>query len=172
VRIFDADPSHGWIALEWATAGALRDHVKGGDLARILPVEPWALPLAEALARTHARGWVHNDVKPANVLLTELGAEPRGSLRVMLADFGTARRIGEPSPPGSMGYVSPERIRGRASHPRDDVYGFGRVLEDVLDASGDARLAKRWHAIVAACVGPDDGRPADARALVIRLKIE
>jgi serine/threonine protein kinase len=108
---------------------------------------------------------VHHDVKPANVLLFAPD-------RPVLADFGTARRALDPSPLGSLGYVSPERIAGRASHPRDDVFGFGRILEDVLDAMADPALTARWQPIAAACVGPDEGRPADARALVTRLRVE
>ncbi len=164
VRVFDADPAHGWLALEWAPLGAIRDHVRAKDHATLAPVERWALPLAAALARVHAGGWVHHDVKPANVLLVT----PETPL---LADFGTARRVGEPSPAGSIGYVSPERLKGRASDPRDDVYGFGRLLEDVLDALADPALEK-WRPIASACVGPDDARPADARALVTRLRVE
>ena len=164
VRVFDADPSHGWLALEWAPLGAIRDHVRGKDHAALAPIERWALPLASALARVHAGGWVHHDVKPANVLLVT----PETPL---LADFGSARRIGEPSPAGSIGYVSPERLKGRASDPRDDVYGFGRLLEDVLDALADPALEK-WRPLASACVGPDDARPADARALVTRLRVE
>src|ERR1019366_9701788 len=85
---------------------------------------------AKALARVHAAGWVHHDVKPANILLRDPGA-------LLLTDFGIARRAGDPSPPGSLGYVSPERLAGRASHPGDDVYGYGRVIEDALDGVTD-----------------------------------
>ena len=70
--------------------------------------------------------------------------------------------------------MSPERLAGRASDVRDDVYGFGRILEDVLDALDalDAERAARWRPLVAACVGPDAARPADARALLTRLRVE
>jgi serine/threonine-protein kinase len=108
---------------------------------------------------------VHHDVKPANVILSRTGV-------AILTDFGTARRAGEPSPPGSLGYVSPERMRGRASDPRDDIYGFGRVLEDVLEVTSDASIAARWRPIAAACAGADDGRPAEGRALLTRLRVE
>jgi serine/threonine-protein kinase len=104
---------------------------------------------------------VHHDVKPANVLL-------RWPDEPMLADFGIARRRGDPSPPGSLGYVSPERLAGRPSDPRDDVYGFGRVLAESLEAPALAW----WEDLAAACTGPDEGRPRDGAelaALVERL---
>jgi serine/threonine-protein kinase len=165
VRVFDLDPDHGWIALEWAMHGTLREAIRARDLGRLLPLERWALPLAIALARVHASGWVHHDVKPANVLLARDG-------QAILTDFGTARRAGEPSPAGSLGYVSPERMAGRASDPRDDVYGFGRVLEDVLHIVNDESTLARWKPLALACTGPDETRPADARALVTRMRVE
>jgi eukaryotic-like serine/threonine-protein kinase len=152
VRVFDLDPDHGWIALEWSPHGSLRDHVRARETARLLPIERWAVPLATALAHVHGAGWVHHDVKPANVILSRTHA-------AILTDFGTARRIGEPPPPGSLGYISPERMRGRPSDPRDDVYGFGRILEDVLDVVGDARATARYRPLATACTGPDQARP-------------
>jgi serine/threonine-protein kinase len=65
-----------------------------------------------------------------------------------------------------MGYVSPERLAGRASDPRDDVYGFGRVVEDVLSVRG-AELPAAWHAVASLCVGPSETRPSDASAVVL-----
>lgn len=164
VRVFDVEPDQGWLALEWAPMGALRERIRS-LASELLPLERWALPLALGLARVHAAGWVHHDVKPANVLF-------RTPQMPVLGDFGSARRAGEPSPPGSLGYVSPERLAGRPSHPRDDVYGFGRVLEDALEAFVDTQLLARYRPLVAACVGPDEDRPADARALVTRLRVE
>jgi serine/threonine-protein kinase len=165
VRVFDVDPDHGWLALEWAQGGTLRERIRDKDLRRLLPIERWAVPLAQALVRVHAAGWVHHDVKPANVLLAKTGG-------AILTDFGTARRAGEPSPPGSLGYISPERMKGRPSDPRDDVYGFGRVLEDVLLVVPDETIAARFRPLAAACTGPDDQRPADARALLTRMRVE
>ena len=110
VRVFDVDPDHGWIALEWAPAGALREPIRARDMARLLPIERWALPLAVALARVHGSGWVHHDVKPANVILSRTNS-------AILTDFGTARRAGEPSPPGSLGFISPRTHEGPAFGP-------------------------------------------------------
>ena len=96
VRVFDLDPGHGWLALEWAENGTLREHVRARSLEWLLPIERWAMPLAQALARIHGRGWVHHDVKPANVLVDSMGQS-------ILTDFGIARPLGEPPPAGSMG---------------------------------------------------------------------
>jgi serine/threonine-protein kinase len=152
VRVFDADPEHGWLAMEWARLGALRAVLRERDASSLVPLERWAVPLARALARVHAAGWVHHDVKPANILLRAPDAP-------LLSDFGTARRAGEASPPGSLGYVSPERLAGRASDPRDDVYGFGRVLEDALHVARSEPREAVWRRVAAACLGKDAERP-------------
>ncbi len=165
VSIYDVDPDHGWIALEWAELGALRDVIKRKEVARLLPLDRWLLPLTRALGRVHAAGWVHHDIKPANVLMDR-------DSRPLIADFGIARRAGEPSPAGSLGYVSPERMKKRLSDPRDDVYGFGRLLEDVLLAVPDSPAIAKWKPIAQACIGPDAQRPADGRALLTRMRVE
>ncbi len=165
LRVFDVDPAHGWISLEWAAHGSVRDRLRARDLAPLIPIERWALPLAVTLARIHAAGWVHLDVKPANVLLSAADAP-------LLADFGTARRAGEPASPGSLGYVSPERLAGRVCRPRDDVYGFGRLLEDVLQQAPSDEIHARWRALASACVAADEDRLTDAREIVTRIQTE
>jgi serine/threonine-protein kinase len=118
----------------------------------------WLVPLAAALAGVHRDGWVHLDVKPANVLL------PNGD-GVRLADFGIARRAGEASPGGSLGYVSPERAAGAPAHPRDDIYGLGRLVEDVLAAAGDAELRRAHSPFVAQLLGRAvNGNPSKIEA--------
>lgn len=163
VRVYDIDPEHGWIALEFAALGALHTHVRRKNEEVLALADRWALALAVALTRVHDAGWVHLDVKPANVLLLQ-------DHTPVLTDFGIARRIGEKSPRGSMGYVSPERMAGRSADLRDDVYGFGRILEDVLDARKDDVLESKLRPLAKACTGPDANRPAHARELVMRLR--
>ncbi len=170
VRVFDADPFEGWLALEWVPRGSVRDLLRSGQSAALAPLGRWTVSLARAIARVHEQGYVHADVKPANVLL-------RGPEEAVLSDFGIAQPIGGPGGPGSAGYVSPERIAGRASDPRDDVYGYGRILEDVLTrfeerAEAEPDLVKDpeelavWRKISLLCIGPDETRPADGRALL------
>ena len=166
-RVLDASPEEGWLALEWIARGSVRDMLKAGDLATLSPIGRWARPLARALARVHAAGIVHADVKPANVLLRQPN-DPA------LTDFGIARPIGAPADGGSAGYLSPERLGGRPSDPRDDVYGYGRVLEDVLHRLEGAGVsagpdADAFRALAMACVGPDEARPASGADLVRRL---
>jgi len=90
--------------------------------------------LGLALAHVHARGWVHRDVKPENIL-----AAPDG--QVKLIDFAIAaksagllgRLLGGKTPPqGSPSYMSPEQIRGEALDARSDIYSYGCVLFELL----------------------------------------
>ncbi len=164
LRVLDADPDQGWLALEWVARGSLRDLLRAGDFAPLASIGKWARPLARALARVHAEGLVHADVKPANVLL-------RRPHDPVLGDFGIARRMGSPGESGSPGYLSPERLAGREGHPRDDVYGYGRILEDVLHRLGDPddEGTTPWRELMLACLGPDEGRPGDGAELVARL---
>jgi hypothetical protein len=174
VRVWDVDIDRGWIAMQWAPGGALGAHLRANGVCRLgggelraapRPAIPstsvgwWAAALARAIHRIHAAGWAHLDVKPANVLLHSRDG-------VVLTDFGTARRFGEPSPPGSFGYVSPERLAGRPSDPRDDVYGFGRILEDALDTPSPLEADAGWRALSATCTGSDTGRPPSGSHLV------
>jgi serine/threonine-protein kinase len=166
LRVLDADPEEGWIALEWVPRGSVRDMLARGDVAALASVAEWARPLARALARLHAFGIVHADVKPANVLLRDRG-DP------VLGDFGLARPFGAPGEGGSAGYVSPERLAGRASDPRDDVYGYGRVIEDVLHRLAEHGVRAEdeavWRAFAEECIGPDERRPANGAELLKRL---
>ena len=92
-----------------------------------------AAQISEALAHAHAKGIVHRDVKPSNVLLAE-----SGSIDVRLLDFGLAQMaefdtltaLGDI--PGTLAYIAPERLHGRTATTAADVWGVGVLLWEAL----------------------------------------
>jgi serine/threonine protein kinase, bacterial len=116
------------------------DYVEGTDAAELLRTRyPSGMPKAEvfeiitavadALDYAHLRGLLHRDVKPANILLTE--ADP-GGRRILLADFGIAREIGDISGltatnmvVGTTAYTAPEQLMGSDIDGRADQYALG-----------------------------------------------
>jgi serine/threonine-protein kinase len=168
VRVFDADPTAGWLTLEWLPRGSLRDMLSHG-VSDVMAMSRWIPQLLSALERVHAADLIHADIKPANVLFRSIG-EP------LLSDFGSCRRRGEANAGGTPGYLAPERLDGSPADPRDDVYAVGRLIEDVLAAREDAKLpadvwrqsevdARLWARVAIACLAPADERPANATAL-------
>ena len=112
----------------------LRGLLAGGRLPLGDTVEI-AIQVAEALDYSHARGVIHRDVKPENVMV---GRE-RGDLRVRVMDFGLARDLGESRLSHSEGllvgtpaYLSPEQVAGAAIDYRSDLYALGVVLYECL----------------------------------------
>ena len=156
VAIYDANPESGWITTEWVSGGTLADRIEQGDRDALWPLDRWLLPLTTALARVHEAGWVHADIKPANVLLRRLD-DP------LLADFGAARRTGEPHARGTVGYMSPERLAGGVADPRDDVYALGRIIEDALTTDETQPQAT---ALAQLCIADETQRPPNGQALL------
>ena len=120
-----------FIVLEWIDGGSLADR-SGGRPESIDAFLKVALPVADALGAAHARGIVHRDVKPGNVLITSDG-------RVKLADFGLARIADADRDAtrtaavlGTVAYMSPEQAAGGEVGPASDVFSFGLLAYELL----------------------------------------
>ncbi|WP_420000213.1 WD40 repeat domain-containing serine/threonine protein kinase [Streptomyces boninensis] len=144
VRVLDGVPRvfaeyvEGGSLAEWIGDGRLYDTVAADPLARILDT---AVQVARGLEHAHRRGLVHQDVKPANVLLDGAGA-------AKITDFGLARSKaatastrpdGAPGasvlvPAGGMtvAYASPEQLAGQRVGRRSDVYSFAVLVLEMF----------------------------------------
>ncbi len=129
---FASDERNVYIAYEYVAGRTLREAIRAGDVNDAVAVET-ASQILEGLAHAHAQGIVHRDVKPSNVLLAD---GPDVSVRLL--DFGLAR-IKEAETltaagdvPGTLAYISPERLKGASGAPAADVWGVGVVLWETL----------------------------------------
>jgi pimeloyl-ACP methyl ester carboxylesterase len=150
VTIYDIDDMDGtpFLVLEWVPGKALNDpaHATPFGVAQFLQV---ALPVAEALAAAHARGMVHRDVKPGNVLVTNEG-------HVKLVDFGLATfRESDPAltqtdaAVGTLAYMSPEQAGGAEVGPPSDVFSFGVLAYELLTGQRPFRQKRPAAALYA-----------------------
>ncbi len=135
ITIYDLDVAEGlyYFSMEYLPGGTLLDEIKRGlPASRALSI---ARKIAEALAVAHARGVIHRDVKPQNILFRTDGTP-------VLTDFGIARAI-TPGPEslqftrvgmviGSPQYMSPEQCLGQPLDPRSDLYSLGVVIYQML----------------------------------------
>jgi serine/threonine-protein kinase len=152
--VYDAGEAEGvlWIAMR---------HVEGSDLRALLaqgglppPREAVAIvaQVASALDAAHARGLVHRDVKPGNILLA---GEADGVPHAYLADFGLTRQLDAPSGltasgqmVGTVDYCAPEQVEGGPVDGRADQYALACVLFECLTGTVPFRrhteLAVAW----------------------------
>jgi tRNA A-37 threonylcarbamoyl transferase component Bud32 len=133
VGVIDAgeEDNRPYIVFEYVEGETLKDRIR--RLGR-LPVDEaiaYAIEIARALGAAHARGIVHRDVKPQNVLVDE-----EGSAKV--TDFGIARSMddsgltAEGRVLGTTDYVSPEQALGHDVNGQSDIYSLGIVLYEML----------------------------------------
>src|SRR4051794_36125306 len=110
-----------------------------------LDVVEIGIALCEALAHAHARGVVHRDVKPGNVIVPE--ARGDGEPHAKLTDFGIARAVGDDALTrtgdvlGTLAYMAPEHAEGRGATERSDLYALALVLYEALAGVNPVRGA-------------------------------
>jgi serine/threonine protein kinase/tetratricopeptide (TPR) repeat protein len=128
-----------FIAMEYLEGQTLRACLRSGMLPRGTALE-YAAQTARGLAAAHQRGVVHRDLKPENLWIT-----PQGTVKIL--DFGLAK-VEEPfgasnsagdslaTEPGrimgTVGYMSPEQVRGQSVDHRTDLFAFGAILHELI----------------------------------------
>ena len=151
-----------YIVSELLEGETLRDRLAAGALPQRKATN-YALQIAKGLAAAHEKGIVHRDIKPDNIFITEDG-------RVKILDFGLAKltatvdgleaqtdvptRKVNTNPGtvmGTVGYMSPEQLKGKQVDHRSDIFSFGAILYEMLSGKrafrGDS-MAETMSAIL------------------------
>lgn len=129
--------------------------VRGHTLEGSPPALRHLLRVCEAVAFAHARGIVHCDLKPSNVMVDQFG-------EVLVMDWGVASTVGAGAAAGTRGFMPPEQERGEAVDATADVFALGAILRAIVPG----RLPRRLAAIIAKATAPDSrDRYAAARDL-------
>lgn len=150
---FVEDEDQQYAVMEYAKGLTLDEYMEQNSLSRS-DITGFASGIAKGLQAAHQKGIVHRDIKPANILITE-------DAQVKILDFGLAKD----KPPlefsdetvsaadlktqagtilGTLGYMSPEQVKGRPSDTRSDIFSFGAVIYEMLIGE---RAFKRESAI-------------------------
>jgi tRNA A-37 threonylcarbamoyl transferase component Bud32 len=133
VTIFDVGEHAGrpFTVMEYLPGGTVAERARGRPVPPRLALS-WLEEAAEALDAAHARGVVHRDVKPANMLFDDSG-------RLQVVDFGIARLVDETmgmtltgTVLGTAGYLAPEQARGDETTAASDRYALGVVAYELL----------------------------------------
>jgi eukaryotic-like serine/threonine-protein kinase len=137
---FGADDGVAYAVMELLDGETLRQRLGNGALPP-RKVLDYGVQIANGLAAAHERGIVHRDLKPENLFVTRDG-------RIKILDFGLARvdpppsdqtqspTVVAPTEPGTVmgtvGYMSPEQVRGQKVDARSDIFSFGSILFEML----------------------------------------
>jgi len=188
VAVYDTgtDEGRSYIVSELVDGESLREVIKRGRMSSRKLIDA-AVQIADAIAAAHATGIVHRDLKPENIMVT-----PDGRIKVL--DFGLAKQAVEPpgegndtkalsvSEPGvvmgTVGYMSPEQVRGETLDHRSDIFSFGAVLSEMITgkrAFHGGSAVETMHAILredAPDLPPDAASQTPALGTIVRRCLE
>jgi hypothetical protein len=129
---FARDDRHVYIAYEFVPGHTFREALRAGELTDDTAIEACA-QVCDGLAHAHAAGILHRDIKPSNVLLTEGDPVSARVLDFGLAQMAEAETLTEQGDvPGTLAYISPERLAGKEATPAADVWAVGVMLWEAL----------------------------------------
>jgi serine/threonine protein kinase len=131
VPVFEAGEEQGvlYLVMEYAPNGSLLDRHPPGTQLTLENILPYVYQVADALDYAHSQRLIHRDIKPGNLLIGEQG-------QVLLSDFGVAITQSTMTNPqqqvaGTVAYMAPEQIEGRAQ-PASDQYALAVVVYEWL----------------------------------------
>lgn len=152
-----------YLVMEYVPGRTLRDVLN--EHGPLTPEQALTVlePVLEALAAAHDAGFVHRDVKPENVLISDDG-------RVKVTDFGLARAVESVTAAtqglliGTVAYLSPEHVEQGQADARSDVYGAGICLYEMVTGQvpygGDTALAVAYQHVNADVPAPSSLAPS------------
>jgi serine/threonine-protein kinase len=129
-EIDEADDGSTFIAMAYYEGENLKKVIAGQPMTVENALDV-AMQIARGLEKAHAKGIIHRDVKPANVIITEDGV-------VKIVDFGLAKLAGRTQITrtgavlGTAAYMAPEQLRGEEVDHRVDIWGLGVVLYEMV----------------------------------------
>jgi Flp pilus assembly protein TadD/tRNA A-37 threonylcarbamoyl transferase component Bud32 len=184
-----------YFTMEYLPGVTLSRYLKDGNKPG--PGEAFALieQLADGLQALHARGILHRDLKPGNIMLVESEGKPA---RLVIGDFGLARDDSEDLDQltrtralmGTPAYMAPEQLLGERASPASDIYAFGMLVFEIATGkviadgttlksrlSADVVLPEHdplppgWEQLIRRCMARDPAdRPASAPAALAGLR--
>jgi Tol biopolymer transport system component len=149
LTIFDAGTADGrpYIVTELLDGQTLRSHLRDNGVPVKLAIRKavdYSIQIANGLAAAHERGIVHRDLKPENLFVTKDGrvkildfgvAKLRSADEFALADDDTMEQDTSPGTViGTVGYMSPEQVRGQPVDHRSDLFSLGTVMYEMVTA--------------------------------------
>jgi len=132
IRIFDLGEAHQakYISMEYIKGQNLKEFLHASGTLAVETVVHIARQIGEALKLAHAKGIIHQDLKPANIMVDQSG-------RVYIMDFGLARAVygADAGKPGELAgtpqYMSPEQAKGEKIGRVSDIYSYGAILYEI-----------------------------------------
>jgi Tol biopolymer transport system component len=159
VAIYDIGMHDGapYIVSELLVGQTLRERLLDGPLSRHHAID-FARQIAQGLMAAHEKRIVHRDLKPENLFITKddrVKILDFGIAKLLTSEFGSEREKAEPiealttqtkigSVLGTISYMSPEQLRGKAVDSRSDIFSFGAILYEMLTGrrafAGDSQV--------------------------------